>query len=161
MNSTIATDMKTMLAEGEFAEKNFVKENLLESEPNIYTTIKKTKLETFSSLGKKVTNKTKKSDLVDRKNSKALFTKMLHVARSRNLQLEDVFRYSLRPFPSSLATCESDLVKTSKAKLLHVIEDKVKDCTVSQPQVHDKACILDAMAIIQTVAPVQGTFGEL
>ena len=108
-----------------------------------------------------MTNKTKKGDLVDLKNSKALFTKMLLVARSRNLQLEDIFRYSLRPFPSSLATHEGDLVKTSKAKLLHIIEDKVKDCTVSQPQVHDKACVLDAMAIIQTVASVQGTFGEL
>ena len=160
-NSTIATDMKKMLEKGQFAEENFVKENLLRSGPNIYAIFKKTKLETFSSLGKKVTNKTKKGNLVDLKNSKALFTKMLLVARSRNLQLEDIFRYSLRPFPSSLATREGDLVKTSKAKLLHVTEDKVKDCTVSQPQVPDKACILDAVAIIQTVAPVQGTFGEL
>ena len=107
-----------------------------------------------------MTNKTKKGDLVDMKNSKALFTKMLLVARSHNLQLEDVFRYSLRPFPCSLATRKGDLVKTSKAKLLHVIEDKVKDCTVSQPETPNKACILDAMAI-QTVAPVPGTFGEL
>ena len=67
----------------------------------------------------------------------------------------------LRPFPRSLATREGDLVKTSKAKLLHAIEDKVNDCTVSKLQVPDKACILDAMAIIQTVAPVPGTFGEL
>ena len=100
-NSTIATDMKTMLEKGQFAEENFVKENLLGSEPNIYATIKKTKLETFSSLGKTVTNKTKKGDLVDLKNSKAFFTKMLLVARSHNLHLEDVFRYSLRPFLSN------------------------------------------------------------
>ena len=86
---------------------------------------------------------------------------MLLVARSRNLQLEDVFRYSLRPLPSSLATREGELVKTSKAKLLHAIEDKVNDCTVSKLQVPDKACILDAMAIIQTVAPLPGSFGEL
>ena len=36
---------------------------------NTVNSIKKTKLETFSSLGKKVTNKTKKGDLVDMKNS--------------------------------------------------------------------------------------------
>ena len=87
--------MKTMLKKGQLAEENFVKENLLGSEPNIYATIKKTKLETFSSLGTKVTNKTKKGDLVDMKNSKALLTNMLLVARSCNLQLEDVFRYSV------------------------------------------------------------------
>ena len=58
-NSTIAIDMKTMLEEGRLAEENFMKENLLGSEPNIYATIKKTKLETFSSLGKKVTRKRK------------------------------------------------------------------------------------------------------
>ena len=41
-NSTIAIDMKTMLEKGQLAEENFVKENLLGNEPNIYATIKKT-----------------------------------------------------------------------------------------------------------------------
>ena len=102
-NSTI--DMKTMLEKGQFAEENFAKENLLGSKPNIYATIKKTKLETFSSLDKKVTNKTKKGDLVDLKNFKALFTKMLLVARSRNLQLErclSVFSSTVPQFLSNL-----------------------------------------------------------
>ena len=110
----VAEDMKTMLEKGKVAADNFMKKNILGDEPNIYATIKKTKLETFSSLGKKVTNKNKKGELVAMKNSKILFTKMLLIAKSRNLEMENVLKYSLRPYPCSLATNGGDLVKTRK-----------------------------------------------
>lgn len=157
----VAEDMKTMLEKGKVAADNFMKKNILGDEPNIYATIKKTKLETFSSLGKKVTNKNKKGELVAMKNSKILFTKMLLIAKSRNLEMENVLKYSLRPYPCSLATNEGDLVKTAKAKLLHAVEGEVEGSTVSEIPVNEKACILDAMAMLQTLTPIPGTFGEL
>ena len=95
------------------------------------------------------------------KNSKTLFAKMLLIAKSRKLQMEEVLKYSLRPFPGSLATSEGDLVKTAKSKLLHKIEEDVPDASVDLPVVENKAYIIDAMAVLQTLPVIPETFGEL
>ena len=71
---------------------------------------------------RKKVNSKNKSEIVALKSTKMLFAKMLLLARTRNLDIEDVLKYSLRPYPHPLATNESDLVKTVKAKLLNVIE---------------------------------------
>jgi hypothetical protein len=115
-------DMTIMLQKSETAAVEFMKTHITGSEPNIYSTLKKTKLQTYSVVGKKVTSKRKKGELVAMKNSKTLFAKMLLIAKSRELQMEEVLKYSLRPFPSSLATSEADLVKTAKSKLLHKLK---------------------------------------
>ncbi|XP_028411727.1 uncharacterized protein LOC114534480 [Dendronephthya gigantea] len=159
--AAIAEDMKRMLEKGKFAADDFMKSKIVGEMPNIYESIKKTKLETFSSLGKKVVSKNKKGELVAMKNSKILFTKMLLIAKSRNLQMDNVLKYSLRPFPASLATHEGDIVKTSKAKLLHAVEEQVEEATVSELPITEKVCVLDAMAMLQTLTPIPETFGEL
>ena len=143
----IEDDMTKMLEKGKAASASFLETHIIGEEPNIYSTIKKTNLRTFSSLGK-VTNKGSKGQLVAMKNTRALFAKMLLIAKSRNLQLPDVFKYSLRPFPCSLATSEGDLVKTSKSKLIHVIEEEVQTSLVSNPPHEDNAYILDGMAML-------------
>ena len=120
----VAEDMKTMLQKSETAALEFMKTHIIGAERNIHSTLKKTKLQTFSVVGKKVTSKSKKGELVAMKNSKTLFAKMLLIAKSRKLQMEEVLKYSLRPFPGSLATSEGDLVKTAKSKLLHKIEKR-------------------------------------
>ena len=86
---------------------------------------------------------------------------MLLIAKSRDLEMENVLRYSLRPFPCSLATNDGNLVKTAKVKLLHAIEEEVEGATVSDLPVNDKACILDAVAMLQTLTAIPRTFGEL
>ena len=87
---------------------------------------------------------------------------MLLIAKSRKLQMEEVLKYSLRPFPDSLATSEGDLVKTTKSKLLQKIEEDVPSASsVDLPAVENKAYILDAMAVLQTLTVIPETFGEL
>jgi hypothetical protein len=157
----IANDMKTMQKKGESAAVKFMETNIVGQEPNIYCTIPKTKLQTFSELGKKVTSKSRKGKLVTLKNSKNLFAKMLLVAKSRNLQMEEVLKYSLRPFPCSLATNEGDLMKTVKSKLVSAVEGEVNDTSVDNPTELEKAYIVDAMAMIQTMIEIPDTFGEL
>ncbi|XP_028410207.1 uncharacterized protein LOC114532809 [Dendronephthya gigantea] len=49
--AAIAEDMKRMLEKGKFAADDFMKSKIVGEMPNIYESIKKTKLETFSSLG--------------------------------------------------------------------------------------------------------------
>ena len=74
--------------------------------------------------------------------------------------MEEVLKYSLRPFPCSLATNEGDLVKTVKSKLVSAVEGEVTDASVDIP-VEEKAYIVDAMAMIQTMTEIPDTFGEL
>ena len=138
-----------------------MKTNIIGEDPNIYSTIKKTNLKTFSYLGKKVTSKSTKGKLVAMKNSKILFAKMLLIAKSRNLNIEDVLKYSLRPFPSSLATLEGDLIKTQKSKLLQAVENEADSPTVTGLPDGYNACVLNDFAILQTLTPVPDSFGEL
>ena len=156
----VARNMKMMEEKGKIAADKFMERNIVGDKPSIYETIKKTKLETFSFIGKQVTNKNKKGELVALKNSKILFMKMLLVAKIRNLEMENVLKYSLRPYPCSLATTEGGLVKTAKAKLLYAVEQEVERATVSDLPVDSKACILDAMALLQTLTAVPATFGK-
>ena len=82
----IEDDMSKMLEKGKAASTNFLETHVIGEEPNIYSTIKKTNLRTFSSSGKKLTNKGSKGQLVAMKNSRALFAKMLLlITKSRNL----------------------------------------------------------------------------
>ena len=112
-------------------------------------------------MGKKVTSKSTNGQIVAMKNSKILFAKMLLIAKSRNLNIEDVLKYSLRPFPSSLATIEGDLIKTQKSKLLQAVENEADSPTVADHPDGDDACVLDAFAMVQTLTPVPDSFGEL
>jgi hypothetical protein len=60
-----------------------------------------------------------------------------------------------------LATSERDIVKTAKSELLHKIEEDLPGACVDLPAVENKACILDAMAVLQTLTVIPATFGEL
>jgi hypothetical protein len=160
-SEVVAEDMRTMYDKGTQQADNFLKENVAGKEPNIYAPIRKTNLRTFSSLGKKVTKSTKNGEIVALMNSQALFSKMLLIAKSRDLDMEYVLKYSLRPFPSSLATIDGDLVKTPKAKLLHAVENDVTNATINELPTTSRACVLDGMAMFQSLSPVPETFGAL
>ena len=108
----VATDVKNMHDKGEAAAMSYMKTNILFSKPDIYNPIKKLNLRTFSSVYKKITSKTKNGEIVALKNSKTLFAKMVLIAQNRHLDMKDILQYSLRPFPSLLATVEGHLVKT-------------------------------------------------
>ena len=49
---SVRSDMKTMHEKGEQAAVEFMKSNIVGEEPDIYTSIRKTKLQTFSLIGK-------------------------------------------------------------------------------------------------------------
>ena len=156
----VATDMKNMHDKGEAAAMSYMKTNILSSKPDIYTPIKKLNLRTFSSVHKKITSKTKNGEIVALKNSKKLFSKMVLIAQNRDLDMKDVLQYSLRPFPSPLATVEGHLVKTAKSKLLNLLESEMNDAYVKQVD-GESALIIDAMAILQTIKINVTTFDEL
>ncbi|CAB4038033.1 Hypothetical predicted protein, partial [Paramuricea clavata] len=137
-----------------------MEDNILSSEPDVYAPIKKFSLQTFSTLAKKVSSKKKNGDVIELKNSKELFAKMLLIAKNRNLDLKEVLQYSLRPFPLSLATLEGNLVKSTKSKLLNIIENEVEEALVEHIA-GENALIIDTMALLQSMKIRSTTFGEL
>ncbi|XP_028417357.1 uncharacterized protein LOC114541751 [Dendronephthya gigantea] len=86
-SSDIEDDMKHMVDKGKTAFTSFFENNIIGEKPNIYSTIKKTNLKTFSCLGKKVTSKNSKGQLqgvvceaaLDSKKSKSSVGRCLHV----------------------------------------------------------------------------------
>ena len=72
--------------------------------------------------------------------------------------MKDVLTYSLRKFPSPIATADGNLVKTSKAKLMHEIEKRVENTDVEFISA-DNALLLDCMALIQTIKHIPESFG--
>jgi hypothetical protein len=156
----VESDMNNMYERGEAAAVKYMEKNILSEKPDIYAPLKKMNLRTFSSLNKKVASKTKKGEIVALKNSKNLFAKMLLIAKSRDLDMENVLQYSLRPFPLPFATAEGNLVKTAKSKLLNIIENETQDALIESVD-GECALILDAMAILQSTKITCRTFGEL
>ena len=122
--NAVALDMTNMFERGEKAALDFMNTNVLCTKCDIYAAIRKTNLKTFSQMSTKVNSKNGKGDVVALMNSKRLFAKMLLIARSRDVDMNEVLQYLLRPFPLPLATSDGNLVKTVKSKLLHLIREQ-------------------------------------
>ena len=68
--------------------------------------------------------------------------------------------YSLRNFLPQLATPNGGLVKTSKSRLMQLLEENADDHLVESLPAGN-AIMIDAMAVIQTLKPLPQTFGDL
>ena len=135
-------------------------EHLLNEEPDLFAKLKATKLKTFTTMGKKAKAKSSKEQVVELRNDLKFITRLLAVGKARNVDMMEVLTYSLRKFPSPIATVEGKLVKTPKAKLLHILEDRVQD-PLTEEFSENNALILDGMALIQTIKRIPETFGDL
>ncbi|CAB3997096.1 Hypothetical predicted protein [Paramuricea clavata] len=156
----VSRDMNCAKDIGEQKCKNFISEQLLSEKPDLFATIKATKLSTFSTMDKKAKVKTSKGQIVELKNDLKFITRLLAVGKARDVDMKEVPTYSLRKFPSPLSTVDGQLVKTSKAKLLHILEGRVEHSAIDQLPPNN-ALILDGMALIQTIKRIPETFGAL
>ena len=115
----IADDLANAYKVGEAAYKNF-KKSRLESQPptvKFHDTLKKQNLKTFSALSKtKKVAKNKNIETVLRAD-RNLFARMIIIAESRSLQMRDVLKDPLGPFPVSLASSTGFPRKTNKRQL--------------------------------------------
>ena len=135
---------------GEEQFKTFVQKNLLSEEPDIFTTLKKNKLPTFSS-AKKTNVKDSKGKEITVKMNRNFFARLLILAKSRQIDLEEVLSYSLGVYPLSLATASGTFVKTAKSKLFEILESETKNSAVDISNRLNNALIVDAMAVLQTL----------
>ena len=151
---------KTMWETGEAEFTSYVFENVLSETPDIYKTMKKTKLKTFHNQSKKVTTKSSKNEITAVKSTKDLFAKMLLIAQSRDVNMEEVLKYSLRPYPSPLATFDGSMVKTQKSKIMQILETTSEIDSVDHIPL-ESCIIIDAMALLQMIKDIPNTFEEL
>ena len=77
---------------------------------------------------------------------RALFDQMVVIMQHCNIDLKEVFRYTLGQLPWSLSGVVGELYKTNKVAILHHLE---KDTTPLSHPPHDHAAIIDGMAAIQ------------
>ena len=144
---TVAAN-RLLIAE-ELGEKQFLKfmeENLFSKEPNPFATLEKNKLQTFSSSKQKVAKGCKENSV---KLNRTFFARLLVISKNREIDLNEVFTYSLGSFPLSLATATGGLVKTAKSKLLDIIESEAGNPEVDLNSFQNNALMVDAMAVLQ------------
>lgn len=138
----------------------FVKQNLLCDTPDLFDTIKKTKLQTFSSALKPTKTTTSKGKEFSLKSSRNLCARLLLLAKSRDVDMRTVLSFPLGPYLLSLSTVKGSPTKTVKANLMHMLEEMSPQCIYNFLPC-DSAIMVEAMALLQSLTRIPKTFGEL
>jgi hypothetical protein len=144
---------------GEQQFLDFTKTNLLGENSDIFTKLKRNKLQTFSST-KKVSVMDKDGKKINIMLNRNLFARLLVIAKSRKVDLKELLSYSLGTYPLSLSTTTGGLVKTAKSKLVEILEDEAGNPEVDMRGFNNNALIVDAMAVVQSMKGKWKTFGE-
>ena len=111
-----------------------------------YDKLAKMGLLTFSSIATKRTVKTSTREVV-LKADKALFSRLIILAQSWQMNLAVMLEYALGPLLWALATADGSLVKTNKATLLHLLEARITPVDNVPPAVW----LIDGMALLQSL----------
>ena len=152
-----ALDLAKAYLSGEAAYQDF-KNNRLEPEKllvKFHDTLKKQKIKTFSSMKANTIKKNKGEETVIRAD-RNLFARMVIIAESCQLHMQEVLQHPLGPLPSSLATSNGLPRKTNKAQLGRELEKLVQTTAeILSPSVY-------GMALVQKLkVSDQMTFGQI
>ena len=157
---TVPADVKRDLLDakekGQEAYLEFVNKRLAQGVA-FFDPLQKLKLKTFASLQAK-----KKASAADKvtmlKADHHLFGRMLLIAQSRKLEIEQVLQHPLGPIPWALANNDGTLKKTDKAKLARHID---KDISPANDVALPSASIIDGMALVHKMSGDNRTFAEV
>ena len=156
----VEEDLLNAKAVGDKAYEVFRVQRLETSPPKVqfHDSLKKSKLQTFSDLKKKVKVKGKTSNEIILKADRNLFAQMILIAENRKLQIRDVLCHPLGPLSWSLSTADGSLRKTSKSTLAKELQKNVPAADeIPQPS----ACIIDGMALVQRLKGDHKKFSDV
>ena len=166
-NSVVADEetrrhLPNAYVKGDKRVEQYFHTRLLCEEPDILSKIEKMKLKSFNTMAKSKATQTSSGSVVMVKNDCRFWARLLKIARNRNVDLQHVFTYSLRPYPRALATDSGCLVKTVKSKLLHVLEQDAMVPLIEQIPTNS-AAIVNGMALLQMLKAknIPETFSQL
>ena len=151
----VLRDLLQALAKGEAAMAKFMEECIETQKVSIYEPISKLQLQTCSSRrkGKGKNN----SRMMALKTDRNLFGRMIIMAQTWAFDMPLLFSHSLGPVPWSLANADGTPVKTTKSTLLVALEAGVPPV---EEVLSNAAHAIDAMAMIQSMKAVSGTFAD-
>ena len=154
---TLQADLSQAFTQGMAACQKFVEDRLVKKTTPFYDKLAKMGLLTFSSKATKRTVKTSTREVI-LKADKALFSRLIILAQSRQMNLAAMLEYPLGPLPWALATADGSLVKTNKAALLHLLESG----TTTVDNIPPAVWLIDGMALLQSMqTKMCKTFADL
>ena len=140
----------------------FVDERLVKKEKTFFDTLSKLQLKTFADLKKPFKGTTKDSKAYSIKADRDLFSRLVVIARRREIDLENIFTYELASVPFSLAKLDGSLNKTAKSKLLQELECHGSNYPSLPSKEKPTSWIIDGMTLLQMLGHGKAaTFGEL
>ena len=117
--------MKAAKEIGQRHINDFIKERLETSKKRFGDPFPQLKILTFASLTKISKAKTSEEKAVSISADRDLFGRLIIAAKSRAIDLKDVFGYELSPMPFALAHKNGSLRKSDKSVLMSVLEETV------------------------------------
>ena len=141
----VSKDLLRAHAVGEEAYQKFKARRALDEDQQdkFHSKIKKQGLQTFAVSVKRQSKKTQNIIL---KADRNLFSHMILVAESRQLNMKDVLAHPLGPLPWALANSDGTLRKTNKAVLAKELE---KNVSAAEEIPTASATIIDGMGMVQ------------
>jgi len=142
---------RTEIGEEKFGQ--FVSERIITNNVNLWAPMKKLNLQMWSSAGKKVTIKNG-DKIMELKEDRALFARMLVVSKARDIDLKQVVgTYELSVVPRALFAADGSLLHAaSKSDLMSILESLPKDIQVYDTPADSKSvAIIDGMADLQSL----------
>jgi hypothetical protein len=157
----IQADINKRIEIGEERFVQFVSERIVTNNVNLWAPMKKLKLQMWSSVGKKVTLKDG-DKIVELKEDRALFARMLVVSKSRDTDLKQVVgTYELSVVPRALFAADGSMLHaTSKSDLMSILEGLPEDIQVLEgdpkydtpaDSICKRVAVVDGMADLQSL----------
>ena len=134
----------------------FINLRLVNMSKSIYDPLKKLQLGTFTNMNEKVKVKVKRRE-VQFSSQSEIFGKIVLIAQSRSVDLQEILKYPLGSIPYVLADTMGTMIKTKKADLVVELE---KDTTYVNSFPNSSCSIVDGMALVRKVKCVGLTFDK-
>ena len=151
----VTHDLLRAHSTGEEAYDSFKRERLEEASPKkqFHDPMRKTRLNTFTTIERKKHVQISGNTVI-LKADRSLFSRMIVIAQSRQLNMRAIFVHPLGPITWALATPEGFHRKTSKAVLAHHSQKDAAEC------IPDKSVtVIGGLSLVQKVGQNHGTFG--
>jgi hypothetical protein len=157
-NDIVERDLLQYTSIGNEKAEQFITSRLIEKSIKFQDPVNKSKLSTFKCMAVKKTLTSKQNKTIEITAERNVLGNILVLSQKYEISLEKLFCYPLGPIPWSLATADGSLVKTDKAQLMHVLEDK--GVLTAVPDIEECCYILDGNVIIQATVLQPETSGE-
>ena len=152
----VQRDLMTDHAVGEAAYEEFKARLDEDTQEKFYDKLKKQSLKTFANVIAKRQSKTAKDIVL--KADRNLFSHMILVAESRQVNMKDVLAHPLGPLPWALANPDGTLRKTNKAALARELE---KNASAANEILPPSSTMIDGMAMVQKLNASNKTFEQV